>query len=379
MQQQTYEKRGERASYGIGALGNAFTNLPSQLKSSMDLLNASATPLKGQASVQGIAMPYTPYKDFKRPTFVDDNLEADGRKDSMVDTVVFIDSADRDTRVYPNPFSYRVKFKPLPSDPTPSLPKNFTNVRSVRMDLAVMPRKYNLSTAFVDHALILVAIKDLLAAGTLPAAKETFTAPDGSTVVIIHSFSLDGRLYTNYCAPTPDLATMVTETFEAVYDPSTQTYTLQRFNLGNEMLDKDKYLMLHIDEIRDVNELATNFDMATSFAVLYPSIVNGDFYYLESFFVEKIFKFSQLGNLNQFTISFSNSVGNKLTINTRTLDKHVRTPKTCVCARNELGNVVRDYACSCVYIRHPLYIKFQNTLMFKVSHVEAEIHKKIFN
>lgn len=68
---------------------------------------------------------------------------------------VMIDSKDRNYQVYPDPFNYEVKFHPLPKtrekvngkmvtyeEPAPTINDNFTNVRYIKLEEAIMPLYY---------------------------------------------------------------------------------------------------------------------------------------------------------------------------------------------------------------------------------------------
>lgn len=127
--------------------------------------------------------------------------------------------------------------------------------------------------------------------------------------------------------------------------------------------------------------MATNQEISRCFSILFPDFVNGDYFYTDTHYVDKIFRFSSLGNLKSLTITLQDSKGKQLqtVVDQSFIDSHVSASNTCVCQRDANGAVVRDYRCSCNYIRHPFYRKFQNTLMFKIGVVENDIDKGIFN
>jgi hypothetical protein len=127
--------------------------------------------------------------------------------------------------------------------------------------------------------------------------------------------------------------------------------------------------------------MSTNQEVSKSFSIMFPDFVNGDFFYTDTHYVDKIFRFSDLGNISKFSINMTKWDGEVLkNIPDETyLDKHVGYDKKCYCKMDSNGTYHRDYKCACCYIRHPLYNKFQNTLLFKIGIVESDIDRSIFN
>jgi hypothetical protein len=114
---------------------------------------------------------------------------------------------------------------------------------------------------------------------------------------------------------------------------------------------------------------------------LFPDYVNGDFFYTNTQGVDKIYRFSQLGNIKSLTINIADNEGKDY--NTQSykmfIDTHITKNKKCICKVNNNGELIRDYGCSCSYMRHPYYKKFQNTLLFKVGVIENDIDKSLIN
>jgi hypothetical protein len=177
--------------------------------------------------------------------------------------------------------------------------------------------------------------------------------------------------------------------YELKYDISKIQYninknifiTLHEFQLIDLSLENEKFLLLNIDEIKDTNDMATNIEISNSFAILFPDYVNGDFFYTTTEGVDKIYRFSQLGNIKSLTVNITDNEGKDFNTQSYKMftDSHISKNKKCICKVNSNGEIIRDYGCSCSYIRHPYYKKFQNTLLFKIGVIENDIDKSIIN
>ena len=68
------------------------------------------------------------------------------------------------------------------------------------------------------------------------------------------------------------------------------------------MLENDKYLLLNINEINNNYNYSTNQNIQNSFGILLPNLLNGDYFYLDTKIIEKTYRYSDLGNIEQLTI-----------------------------------------------------------------------------
>ena len=109
---------------------------------------------------------------------------------------------------------------------------------------------------------------------------------------------------------------------------------------------------------------------------MYPDNTFGNSLYVDCHYTDKIFKFSELGNINRMLIRITNSLGQDINPNTKLYDYNVPTinSKTCTCTAD-----VKDYKCLCTYIRHPRYSKTQIDIMFKFGIIETDFDKRVFN
>ena len=113
---------------------------------------------------------------------------------------------------------------------------------------------------------------------------------------------------------------------------------------------------------------------------MFPDGTNGDILYTSSGFIDKMYRFALLGQLNQMTISIANSNGTVLKNSQENyIDTNINPTKTCTCTTDTNGYFVRNYGCVCTYFRHPYYQKFQNTLVFRIGVIEPNIDKNIFS
>jgi hypothetical protein len=172
----------------------------------------------------------------------------------------------------------------------------------------------------------------------------------------IDKFMIDNNIATRRC-------------YEFTTTFGDSTGILDFYFFSNKSLDGDRYVMLSIDEITDNNINSTNNSLRKAFCLLYPDSYGELHYYAASNYQDKIYKMSNLGNINRLTLTLSDSYGRELQM--PYLDLHVNNSKACFCNND-------NYGCPCSYIRHPYYKWLQVQYMIKLGVVETEIDKKIF-
>ncbi len=105
-----------------------------------------------------------------RGDLLNNNLNSILLNEEIREYSVMIDSKDRNYHIYPNPFSYEVKFAPLPKsrsrisgrevvydEPSPTINDNFVNVRYIKLDTAILPiynstkMNHQVNQTHVDH------------------------------------------------------------------------------------------------------------------------------------------------------------------------------------------------------------------------------------
>jgi hypothetical protein len=184
----------------------------------------------------------------------------------------------------------------------------------------------------------------------------TFTLTTITPISIIVKFMVNNSVTTR-------------RTYEFTTTLNSVSGLLDFYYFSTKSLDTDRYIMLNIEEINDNNVNSTNSALRDAFCLLSPDSYGELHYYASTNYQDKIYKMSNLGNINRLTLTLKDSYGNQLLM--PHLDFHINTGKTCNCDGT-------DYGCPCTYIRHPYYKWLQVQYMIKLGVVETEIDKKIF-
>lgn len=329
---------------------------------------------------------------------IQNNISKNVYAETLQEYSIIVDSSDRDINKYPNPFNYRVYFNPTDTNVGAYIPMKFNNVKYIKLVTGILPTTfyYVKQEATLNNSDIQILL-NLNKTSNPPNSNITLTTTDisGSFVIInITDILINtiNKLYERYITfAIPDIfPKSINTTFEysfkynldnsnniinMVYTSNIAKFTMQLYSISNE-----KYTLLFIDEYDPPNENATNQTISKSFSIMFPDGTNCDTLYTSSSFVDKIFKFSNLGIINQMTIRITNSNG-ILFKNSQDnyVDLNIPLIKTCSCLTDTNGYFTRNYQCSCTYFRHPYYQKFQNVLIFKIGVIESNIDTNIFN
>lgn len=236
---------------------------------------------------------------------------------------VLIDSKDRNYQMYPNPFSYDVRFSPLPTsrekvngkyvvyeDPTPIINESFENVRYIVLEDIILP--------FFSK---------------IKGVNKKIIREDGA-VDTIKEWKLD----------------------------------------TSRPLTENLYIVLSIGEYNDVNIRSTNDVLSNSFATIYYDYATNETHYMGlSNNGIKIFRQDQLGCIKNWKIHFSDPYGNPLTCNH--LNKKIKSNLECTCDDDDKKNP----DCFRHNLYHPLNPIFQHHLHFRVGILEPRLAKTTFN
>jgi hypothetical protein len=323
-----------------------------------------------------IRTPYLNNNEFNKPNLIYNNISDKISVDILVEYVIMIESIDRDIEKFSNPFKYKIYFNPVAQTKDAYIYKTFENVKYIKLESAILPRKYSYFrkdiTSNTPDVSILIntnwKINDNLIFNTV-------------NYTVIEDYIIDNIRYIKYGITKP-LPELIDKVYELQYDISKNSLIkLYEFQLINLSLEDEKFLLLNIDEIKDTNDMATNIEISNSFAILFPDYINGDFLYTNTQGVDKIYRFSQLGNIKSLTINIADNEGKDFNTQSYKMftDTHISKIKKCICKISSNGEIIRDYGCSCSYMRHPYYKKFQNTLLFKIGVIENDIDKSIIN
>lgn len=392
-----------------GLISN-MTVLPNQLHRSLDLLaqtdqltissyNKNSNVIQNSSIIsdntitepidkfQGINTPYISYNEYEEPDAIFNNFSGNGRTDIIREYICHVNSIDRNIRRYQNPFNFLVKLAPLPGDTDASISRTFSNIRYLRIETAVIPRKYYINkTEIESNQTIIKLFPILINDRNLPSDNSIYNdmLDDSIKWVIIHSYnSQSSNTQTiSYCKYESDIAINICNTFEIIKDLTTGQIRTYQYNLSNKSLEDDKYTILYLNDINDISNFSTDQILATAFNVMYPDVLTKNFIYVDCHASDKIYKFSELGNINKLELRLTNSIGKLLCCNLLAMDFNVPNIDSvnCTCNNNkQTGNTERDYKCICTYMRHPRYINFQLDIMFKFGIVETDFDKRAFN
>ena len=321
-----------------------------------------------------ITQSYTNWKDFKKPELYYDNLNKDGKTEVITQNILSFDSIDRDSNKYPNPFNYKINFNPSSTNTDAYILKSYKNVRYLSLEYVILPRKSYLLKKNISINNDITNLINNFSNVNQNNVYNNFIIPELNNsydIVIIDKYNINDKQIIVF-SKLLDNFTKMEECWEI--ENNNNDIKLTYFYLSNFSIENDKYLLLNIDEINNNYNYSTNNDIQKSFGILLPNLLNGDYFYLDTKIIEKIYKYSNLGNIDKLTINILNSKGNKININMDTVDYNVKTPKTCICNIS-----IRYYNCSCTYFRHILYHKFQSLLLFKLGYVEPDIDKRVFD
>jgi hypothetical protein len=322
-----------------------------------------------------ISYPYLNNNEFNKPKLIYNNISEKTSIDILVEYAIMIESIDRDIEKYPNPFKYKVYFNPIAQTKDAYIYKTFENIKYIKLESAILPRKYSYYRKDITNNITDISI--LINTNWGKNDSLTFNTVK---YTIIEDYIIDNTRYIKYGITKP-LPELIDKVYELQYNINTSTFVLYEFELINLSLEDEKFILLNIDEIKDVNDMATNIEISNAFSILYPDYVNGDFFYTTTQGVDKIYRFSQLGNIKSLTINIADNEGKDYNTQSYKMftDTHISNNKKCICKVNSNGELIRDYTCSCSYMRHPYYKKFQNTLLLKIGVIENDIDKSIIN
>lgn len=176
------------------------------------------------------------------------NLEKNILDQSIQEYVIQIDSKDRDTIFYPNPFDMKVTFNPIADTydkttkikykgtPNPTIPIDFSNVKYIKLENIILPR---------------------------------------NCYVIFDEI-----------------------TKQLIYNP-------------DKKLEQNRFLLLHINEINNNTNIGTNDYINKSFGTIFcDKVISPEHFIGHSYGCIKVFKNSELENIKTLSIKITDSDGN---------------------------------------------------------------------
>jgi len=310
-----------------------------------------------------------PYNEYQKPSAYFNNLK--GTVEYNNEYICHINSLDRDIYKYPNPFNFLIKCSPNPDNTDAYINRVFKNVRFIKIDTAILPRKFYLIKKKIDNDEIITNLFNI-------------NIKDNQIIdnkyIIIYRIDIHGKCIINYTDFIKHNCEKMDNVYECIKD-NDEIITYQ-YNFSDMTLDNDKFTLLYLNDIYNLNNLSTNDKISKAFNILYPINILKESIYTDTLNNDKIYKFTELGNINRLLIKLTNSLGKDLTTNI--LAQDFNTPginnSTCTCTTDQhTGNIIRDYKCICSYIRHPRYINTQINIIFKFGIIETDFDKRAFN
>lgn len=307
-----------------------------------------------------------PAQDYSNTgAMVHDNLGDSILTESIVEYRLYIDAADRDASVFPDPFKYTVSFnaqgrsyidgEEIPGQPMPHIDREFRNVKSVRLENAILPR----------YSIII-------------------KVPNGRTGAQMRTLADDSRSL-NSDISDANWALIL----DVIDDTDYPSYTLDESTTSSKLYD-DRFVLLRIKELEtDRVVFSTSPSASKSLGLLQPDrIVSSHSYSATPFFSFRNYEQTELWNIKRLTIDFGDSFGNDLRI--KIYDQNdaqdgpdldsltTETPSTTETINVSVGGTVYNVKVSIPVTdpRHPLYINTQNHLTFIIAVAEPRMNKK---
>jgi hypothetical protein len=211
-----------------------------------------------------ISNPYFNNNEFDKPNLIYNNISDKVSVDILVEYVIVIESIDRDIEKYPNPLKYKIYFNPVAQTKDAYIYKTFENVKYIKLESAILPRKYSYFRK--DITSTNSDISTLINTNWKRNDNIIFNTVN---YTIIEDYIIDNIRYIKYGITKP-LPELIDKVYELQYNINTSLFTLYEFELINLSLENEKFLLLNIDEIKDVNDMATNTEISNAFSILFP-------------------------------------------------------------------------------------------------------------
>jgi hypothetical protein len=355
---------------------------------------------------------------YEKPNTLYDNLTPVLMNREVIEYPIVVDGADRDINIFPDPYSFRVALNSVNGLQAPYIQKDFENIKFIKLVSCTTPRHYRLTktegeynsditanvTTYLDtnfsvnignvypvssiNNIINNFKNEVIVTGNtinyLTLNVEGYIS-NGSKEEYVHNFyktysTNSEYINGNILVKGFQIDYIVNQNINRVYLHDTiQTIKnsyIERDNFYD--LHSERYLVLNMEEMRNINQFSTSNDMRKSFAVLFPNKCNRDFVYFYTDGIEKFFKNSELQNLKNMTFSLVDSTGNK--IQNPLINFGMPNPNRdyTIPYNKNTGFINIDYTSPDRYIRHPYFKDLQITLLFKIGIYENDIDKNIF-
>lgn len=323
-----------------------------------------------------------PCNNYQKPHILHNNIKEDVMTEEVYEEPLYIDSIDRNSDVFKNPFNYRVIFNPTPDTVQPYVVEYIKNIRYLRLEVSILPRYYQLKKTTVAQSGDIFNIID---------NKLTNSSTDSFIESLINTSETIGSDIITYVNieytrdPNTSLLTkwiiefIINGNTEVLYsytnDDSSVTYINYEYNTDID-LAQERYLTMNIEELNHINDRSTSNNIIKSFAVLYRDIISDKFVQFVTRDVIKTYPYADLQNIKKLSITFRDGCGRLLTPSL--LNYNIDTDNKCICIIDNDGELITNYQCACNYIRHPHYTNLQNHTLIKLGLLHPNISKKVY-
>lgn len=235
--------------------------------------------------------------------------------ENIIEYRINVDSADRDTSYYKDPFTYTIKFNPVSSQtiqgvnysgtPAPHIVRDFRNVKYIKLESIVLPR------------------------------------------------------------------------YQFIENVSDDNFELQ--NSSASHLFDDRFVIMEIDELKSAESrvYGTNVHLTNSFSCIIPDkLISTYFYTGLPYLGNRYYKDNNLQNINKLTIRFKDSYGNPIKIKEVSGDTVVNTDPLAI--KQEDGTYELDgETIEITDVRHPLNEAHQHHFSLVIGVIEADINTNV--
>ena len=344
--------------------------------------------MKYPKNFNSISEPFYTKNDYETPQLLQNNVKQGVMSEIIKEYTLIIDGADRDVEVYNDPLDFLVTFNPVSGGTQPYINRDFKNVRFVKLDKILVPNKYKLNRSVVT-TLILNSIDFTSGGGT--GVEDVLVPPINEDDIVQVS---DGVNNTNIVIIINNVPTSGVQVYEWFFqneegsvmyrsENNLGVWTHYKYEFADD-LSLQRFIHLNIKELNDNFDFSTDVRTSDSFAIIYPDGVksNGTLHF-EHHDEKYTFNFSNLGNLNRMSINFSDEGGSQIT-SSLDLFNFNRGPDDdgSLLNFNDKNNIFNGptlkYKSASKYMRHPLYLKQQCHLIFKIGVIENEIDNILF-
>jgi hypothetical protein len=283
----------------------------------------------------------------KKPDFtyknntLDENIGNPVNKDNITEYRLNIDSIDRDTELYPDPFQYKVTFGPIVNSGISTLSlKDELKGELKRNSKTKISNNPNIRSKIDDNV-----EDDILLFGTSPdfvinyenrqkkiynpyisrdfinikfLRLDNIVLPRFSSVIINTDWKYCKNSCDNECPPSGSMS--IKDDLDRHFKNNLSCYRYIPNVNDTSLLFTDRFIMVNIPELSNRQNLATNPINDNSFTV-FPDKVTGILYYRGNpYYAVKIYQDTALGNITTLTFSFYDSWGNQIKLNTNCIN-----------------------------------------------------------